>query len=144
MLGRLFEHLTSTGCRLAVITKGYVGVARYILQDAGLLHHFGREDVDVFGRLDAHYGATEYDEAHAGDPAFRVEGNEASAYSGKAALITQLCRRYGMLAADDALLVDDDPGEIERVKRSGCALTWHVSERRGLTPEDAEQITSRC
>ncbi|CAE8699444.1 unnamed protein product [Polarella glacialis] len=140
VLGELLEGLTSKGFSVMLITRGYIGVARHCLADAGLLGHFER----VYGNVGAAYGErTDYDleaaERHALDPALEdfLGRWDDGQWDSKNQLISSYMQTR-KLGFKDIIFVDDDIDEIKVLKHA--VSTVHVTGNGGMSAVDVQKI----
>merc|ERR1712139_183076 len=132
LLRDLFTELHSAGTRLTVITKGYVGVVRYILEKEGLLDLFE----EVYGFIGQSYGVRNYDRCN--QKPSKYEGSKASEIHGKKCeLIGDIMARQKVKSLE-AVLVEDDLDEVASVK--GICQSVHVSHRTGMLPYEINTI----
>lgn len=132
-LRQLLRELQGSGAKLAVITKGYVGVVQYVLRAEDLLGCF----MMIFGMVGNSYSPlSEYDLVER-DPMFG-EGTKANQLtSSKAHLISTLMSQDGVRFRE-AILVEDDIHEIESVKNV-CRSVF-VSQRTGIGSQEFREI----
>jgi phosphoglycolate phosphatase-like HAD superfamily hydrolase len=127
--------LKEAGVKLTVITKGNVGVARYILNQASLMDFFET----VYGNIGNNYGpATEYDLSHT--DLTRYEGEEdvnLGKWRSKLSLISELMKN-NEATFSEAVLVEDDITEANSVS-SQCEAVY-ISERKGTEAVHLKQI----
>ena len=105
-----FASLKASGVWLSIITKGYVGACRYLLEHEGLLQHFEQ----VFGMLGQFYGESDLDRANL-EPSSLEGSSDYELRESKASLIRSLMSRES-LAVEEACLVEDDAQEIASVQ----------------------------
>lgn len=142
MLRSLFEDMKAKGVEINIATKGYVGATRKVLQEEGLLVYMD----SVVGRLGNDYkhkrpGETPFDES---SPVSELEGKPYCALEGtKAQYIERYLQRHGW-AANNAILVEDDPREVKSVRQtpSGAPIcrTVLVRKRQGMTIAEIERL----
>ena len=133
-LGSFFASLKASGVRLSIITKGYVGACRYLLEQEGLLQHFEQ----VFGMLGQFYGESGFDRANL-EPSSLEGSSDYELRKSKASLIRSLMSRES-LAVEEACLVEDDAQEIASVQ--GICRSVFVSKRRGMTESEMNELRS--
>ena len=133
-LGSFFASLKASGVRLSIITKGYVGACRYLLEQEGLLQHFDQ----VFGMLGQFYGESDFDRTNL-EPSSLEGSSDYELRESKASLIRSLMSRES-LAVEEACLVEDDAQEIASVQ--GICRSVFVAERRGMTESEMNQLRS--
>mmetsp|Transcript_20925 Transcript_20925/g.53218 ORF Transcript_20925/g.53218 Transcript_20925/m.53218 type:complete len:273 (+) Transcript_20925:52-870(+) len=126
-LRQFFRELRENGAILTIVTKGYVGAVRKTLHEEGLLQFFHH----IYGNVGKEYGEAALDREN--PPVSEFEGTRENALTkSKAALIAGLLRE-ARVKGEEAVLVEDDPREIESVERV-CRSVF-VQERRGMTLE---------
>ena len=133
-LGSFLASLKASGVRLSIITKGYVGACRYLLEQEGLLQHFEQ----VFGMLGQFYGESDFDRTNL-EPSSLEGSSDYELRESKASLIRSLMSRES-LAVEEACLVEDDAQEIASVQ--GICRSVFVAERRGMTESEMNQLRS--
>ncbi|OLP91074.1 hypothetical protein AK812_SmicGene27253 [Symbiodinium microadriaticum] len=133
-LGSFFASLKASGVRLSIITKGYVGACRYLLEQEGLLQHFEQ----VFGMLGQFYGESDFDRTNL-EPSSFEGSSDYELRKSKASLICSLMSRES-LAVEEACLVEDDAQEIASVQ--GICRSVFVSKRRGMTESEMNELRS--
>lgn len=134
-LRTFFADLRDKGVIIIVITKGFVGAVRKILAEEHLLEHVA----EVYGHIGGDmYGKTEYDEAL--QVACPLEGSKKyslSTWAAKVNIIRAFMRKNGLRPAE-AVLVEDDPLEIEAVQ--GTCRSVFVSGQRGVMQAEMDEI----
>ncbi|KAF4714533.1 hypothetical protein FOZ62_029415, partial [Perkinsus olseni] len=128
------KHVT-----LAIITRGNIGCVQLVLHNCGLLKYFTG---GVFGNIGDRYGATEFDLSFNNDVSLSsLEGDEDHAsWSRKTDVIRRLMGdKY---EPNEAVFVEDDIKEL-RAAAKLCRGVY-VSERRGMTDDNFQEILSLC
>lgn len=138
LLRYYISALRREGAEMVVCTKGLVGPAQWCLRDLGVLDLFTR----VYGLTGEDYGTQAYDDQVCDKPPSDLEsqllgGEENANWGSKADLIARLREERG-LAAEQAVLAEDDPEEIRDGSR--VARTVYVSEGKGLTGQQLWEL----
>lgn len=140
VLRQLLAGISAGGfCRIVLVTRGYVGVARKCLHEAGLLEFFER----VYGNIGEAYGeGTAFDAASAAvkpdtEQAQLLGGDQDSEWHAKWQIIFRYMEQDG-LTGDQVILVDDDPDEIGSV--SHAVRTLLVEGNAGLAEADVAEL----
>merc|ERR1719247_3524886 len=132
-LRSLFRDLRAKGIVLTVITKGYVGAVRMLLQEEQLLDSFET----VIGFIDKYYGDSEYDKAC---KVSSLEGGADNALmTSKADFIKAVLHREVLLVRQ-AVLVEDDPSEIASVRQPLICRGVFVRKRQGMMSTEMERL----
>lgn len=134
-LAELLKELENAGVDVVIITKGYVGAVRALLEAANLLRHFRH----VYGSVATRFAPWEDTPFDQEAPPSRHEGSEADTFESKASLVMQLARERG-LTPDEVLFVDDDRRVVRSVEEAGAAVTICVGERQGLTAVEISRV----
>mmetsp|Transcript_107342 Transcript_107342/g.308948 ORF Transcript_107342/g.308948 Transcript_107342/m.308948 type:complete len:1077 (-) Transcript_107342:53-3283(-) len=127
-----------SGIKLVLITRGYRGVARQCLADVGLLEFFDC----VHGNLGSAYGdGTDFDEETqllpvSEDERAFLEGPEDE-WEAKWHIIFRYMRECN-LSPDEAVLVDDDPEEVESVAHA--VRTVRIDGGTGIDGKDVWEL----
>jgi len=137
----LLAHLSGPlGCRVILITRGYIGVVKKSLSAAGLLEYFS----DVFGNVGQAYGdGTVYDRSifKLNDDLEQFLGGENDGqWTSKSSVVIAHKISSG-LTSDQVVLVDDDVEEIWSVNH--CVHTVHVKGPSGMQTTDVRELL-RC
>lgn len=138
LLRSLLASLTDAGCRVVLVTRGYVGVARKCLRDSELFDFFEQ----VHGNVGAAYGeGTQFDSDIASKPLpedeERLLGSEYAEWDAK----WQIIFRYmaeAKVPGSSVVLVDDDEDEIGSVGHA--VSTVHVRGNAGIATEDVAAL----
>lgn len=139
-LRALLARLASApGCRVILLTRGYIGVARKCLQELGMLEFFA----EVYGNTGDAYGKrTKYDtaaqEADMPEEVACLLGDAAhSSWESKAVIMLGYREAWG-LDRDGIIFIDDDAEEIWSV--SHCVTTVHVRSPAGITATEVREL----
>ncbi|KAF4711442.1 hypothetical protein FOZ63_021940 [Perkinsus olseni] len=128
------KHVT-----LAIITRGNIGCVQLVLHNCGLLKYFTG---GVFGNIGDRYGATEFDLSFNNSVSLSsLEGDEDHAsWSRKTDVIRRLMGdKY---EPNEAVFVEDDIKEL--IAAAKLCRGVYVSERRGMTDDNFQEILSLC
>jgi len=141
---RLLDGLLSSGCRIILVTRGYVGVARKCLAEVGLLDCFEA----LYGNIGVAYGArTAYDQeteasgSGASEEVDRLWSLLGRWREGEWDSKTEIVHRYKHmhnLSGEQVLFVDDDVQELTPLRHS--ALTVHAKGRSGMAACDMLEV----
>ncbi|CAJ1328920.1 unnamed protein product [Effrenium voratum] len=140
---KLLDGLTQSGCRIILVTRGYVGVARKCLKEVGLLEPFEA----LYGNIGVAYGTrtaydveTEMNGIGVSEEIDRLWSMLGKWKEGEWDSKTEIVHRYQhqeMLTRNQVLFVDDDSQELAPLRHS--AMTVHA-KGNGMGAADMLEI----
>eukprot|EP00930_Biecheleria_cincta_P038773 TRINITY_DN26643_c0_g1_i1.p1 TRINITY_DN26643_c0_g1~~TRINITY_DN26643_c0_g1_i1.p1 ORF type:complete len:973 (-),score=160.14 TRINITY_DN26643_c0_g1_i1:75-2993(-) len=140
ILHELLDALRAQGVSVILVTRGYIGVAKFCLTEAGLMHFFER----VYGNVGAAYGdKTTFDvEAETSDRLsqgleMHLGRWDDAQWDSKNQVVAGLLQEKA-LKGDDVIFVDDDLEEVNVLKHSMPVV--HVAGNAGLSLAEVEKL----
>lgn len=137
MLRHFFSDMETAGVKVVLCTRGFVGPARKVLHDAGLLAYFSHVYGSVGGRAEDAYDLSIAKKAMAEDLS-QFLGNSTNEWgTSKGLTVTLIMRDHG-LVMDETIFVDDDEREIATA-RGVCRTMW-VQSGQGITRDNLQDL----